>query len=105
PFHAVAMPHDDPPPIHGTGGASAGSRKLRAERNLGRICKSRDASRSKSIGKASVCRTEGTQFETKSSVDPGKQQEEEHDKRPGLEKKFARRRDRRADRTRRRSAR
>ena len=39
------------------------------------------ASRRKSIGKAGVCRTEGTQFKPKSSIDSGKQEKEEDDKR------------------------
>src|SRR5262249_19084713 len=97
PFHAVATPHDDPAPIHRTRGVRAVSRKFRAEGDLGRICKSRNASRRKPIGKASVCRTEGTQFKPESGIDSGKQEKEEYDKRRRLKEEFARGADRRPE--------
>src|SRR5215472_9648732 len=94
------MPHDDPAPIHWTRRESSASRKLRAEGNLGRICEGRDASGRKSIGKADVCRTEGTQFKPEPGVDTGKQQEKKHDKRQGLKEEFAHCPDRRPHRAR-----
>src|SRR5204863_5465043 len=100
PFHAVATPHDNPAPIHRTRRPSAASRKLRAEGDLRRICKGCNASRGKPIGKAGVCRTEGTQFKPESSIDSGKQEKEKHDKRRGLKEEFARRTNRRPQRAR-----
>ena len=94
------MPHDDPAPIHRTRGSRAASRKLRAERDLRRICKSCDSSRRKSIRKAGVCRTKGTQFKSETSIDSGKQEKEKDDKRRGLKEEFARRNSRRPDRAR-----
>src|ERR1700756_4843138 len=102
PFHAVASRHDQPAPIHRTSRRSAASRKLRAESDFGRICKSCNASRRKLIGKADVCRTEGTQFKPEPSIDSGKQEKEEYHKRRSLKEEFARRADRRPDRARRR---
>ena len=84
----------------GPDGPSAGSRKLCAEGDLRRICKGCNASGGKSIGKAGVCRTEGTQFKPESSIDSGKQEKEKHDKRQCLKEEFARRTDREPDRAR-----
>src|SRR5258708_35401667 len=90
--------------MHRTRRPSSASRKLRAEGDLRRICKGRYASRRKPIGKAGVCRTEGTQFKPESSIDSGKQEKEKDDKRRGLQEEFARRAERRPDGARCRSA-
>jgi hypothetical protein len=89
------MPHDEPAPIHRTRRSSVASRKLGAERDVRRICKSCDLSRRKSIRKAGVWRTEGTQFKPKTSIDSGKDEKEKSDKRRGLKEKLARRANRR----------
>src|SRR5262249_40397095 len=100
PFQTVATQHDDPAPIHRTRQPGAGSRKLPAKGELRRICKSCDASGGKPIGKAEVCRTEGTEVKPEPSIDSGEQQEKEQDKRQCLKEEFARRPNRRPDRAR-----
>src|SRR4029078_7194778 len=86
PLQTVATPHDDATPIHRTSRSRVASGKFRAEGNVRRICKRRDASRRKPIGNAGVCRTQETQLESESSINSGKQEEKEYDQRRGLKK-------------------
>src|SRR5262249_273154 len=98
------MPHHDPAPIHRTRRSSVASRKLGAERDVRRICKSCDLPRRTSIRKTSVWRTKGTQFEPETSIDSGKHKKEKSDKRRSLKEKLARRANRSPHRARCRSA-
>src|SRR6266446_1733810 len=78
PLHAFAMPHDQSPPIHGTGRPRPAVGKLRAKSDVRRIRERYDVAGGKSIGKTGPRRVKLAEPKLEAGINSRKQEEQQN---------------------------
>src|SRR5437867_10726103 len=88
PFHAFALPHDQPTPIHGTGRPRPAVGKLRAKSEFRGIRECCDTAGRKPIGKTGPRRVKVADPKLKAGINSRKQEEQQHNNWRSLSQQF-----------------